>query len=174
LDGAATISNIVRAQQKMPRPSVYIETTVVSYVTARPSRDLIVAAHQQVTREWWENTLPHCEPFVSTVTIEEAARGDKEGAKLRLQEIARFPVLEVTNEVRELADLYFAHTQIPQKARGDAYHLALATYHGMDFLVSWNFTHILAAPIRAVIQDINASRGIRTPIICTPEELMEV
>ena len=158
----------------MPNPSVYIETTVVSYVTARPSRDLIVAAHQQVTMEWWENTLPHCQPFVSPVVIEEAARGDREAAKLRLEKIAGFPVLEVTNEVRELADLYFAHTQIPEKARGDAYHLALATYHGIDFLVSWNFTHILAAPIRVMIQDINASRGIRTPIICTPEELMEV
>ncbi|PIU56496.1 MAG: hypothetical protein COS88_02780 [Chloroflexi bacterium CG07_land_8_20_14_0_80_51_10] len=115
----------------MAKPSVYIETTVVSYLTAKPSRDLIVAAHQQVTVEWWEKTLLRCEPFVSPVVTEEIARGD-------------------------------------------AYHLALATYHGMDFLVSWNFTHILAALIRATIQDINTSQGIRTPIVCTPEELMEV
>jgi predicted nucleic acid-binding protein len=158
----------------MPGPSVYIETTVVSYVTARPSRDIIVAAHQQVTIEWWENTLPLCEPFVSPVVIEEAARGDKDAAKLRLERIADFPALEVTNEVRELADSYFAQTHIPEKARADAYHLALATYHGMDFLLSWNFAHILAGPIRVMIQDINTSRGIRTPTICTPEELMEV
>ncbi len=83
-------------------------------------------------------------------------------------------MLEVTNEVRELAELYFAQTQIPDKARGDAYHLALATCHGMDYLVSWNFVHILAVLVRVMIQDINASRGTRTPIICTPEELMEV
>lgn len=158
----------------MLKPSVYIETTVVSYVTARPSRDLVVAAHQQVTVEWWESTLPRCEPFISPVVVEEAARGDEEAAKLRLEKISGFPVLEVTNEVRELADLYFARTQIPEKARADAYHLALATFHGMDFLVSWNFTHILAAPVRAMIRDINTSRGIRTPIMCTPEELMEV
>ena len=106
--------------------------------------------------------------------IEEIARGDKKAARLRLESVATFPVLEVTNEVQELAELYFEQTQIPEKARGDAYHLALATYHGMDFLVSWNFTHILAAPIRATIQDINTSQGIRTPIVCTPEELMEV
>lgn len=158
----------------MARPAVYIESTVVSYATARPSRDLIVAAHQQVTLDWWENILPLCEPFVSPVVIEEAARGDVDAAKLRLEKIAGFPVLEVTDEVRELAGLYFAQLQIPEKARGDTYHLALATYHGMDFLVSWNFGHILAASVRTIVQDINGSRGIRTPMICTPEELMEV
>lgn len=158
----------------MPKQSVYIETTVVSYLTARPSRDLIVAAHQQVTEEWWENTLPLLDPFVSPIVIEEVSMGDEASAKLRLEKIVRFPVLEITNEVRDLAELYFKRIPIPDKARGDAFHLAVATYHGMDFLVSWNFTHILSARVRAVIQDINAIRGISTPIICTPEELMEV
>lgn len=158
----------------MSKPSVYIETTVISYVTARLSRDLIVVAHQQTTMEWWESTLPRCDPFISPMVIEEVSRGDKEAANLRLKKISGFPVLKITNEVRELADLYFRQTQIPEKARGDTYHLALATYHGMDFLVSWNFTHILAAPVKAMIQNINTSRGIRTPIICSPEELMEV
>ena len=100
--------------------------------------------------------------------------GDEAAAKLRLEKIAGFPVLEITDEVRELAELYFERIPIPDKARGDAYHLAVATYHGMDFLVSWNFAHILSARVRAVIQDINTIRGISTPIICTPEELMEV
>jgi len=158
----------------MPKQSVYIETTVVSYLNARPSRDLIVAAHQQVTEEWWENTLSLLDPFVSPIVIEEVSRGDEASAKLRLEKIVRFPVLEITNEVRDLAELYFKRIPIPDKARGDAFHLAVATYHGMDFLVSWNFTHILSARVRAVIQDINTIRGISTPIICTPEELMEV
>ena len=158
----------------MSKQSVYIETTVVSYLTARPSRDLIVAAHQQVTEEWWENTLPLLDPFVSPIVIEEASMGDEAAAKLRLEKIGGFPVLEITDEVRELAELYFERIPTPDKARGDAYHLAVATYHGMDFLVSWNFAHILSARVRAVIQDINTIRGISTPIICTPEELMEV
>ena len=158
----------------MEKQSVYIETTVVSYVTARPSRDLIVAAHQQVTVEWWENALPLLEPFVSPVVIEEASRGDEVAAKLRLEKIAAFPVLEITEEVREPADLYFEKIPIPDKARADAYHLGVATYHGVDFLVSWNFSHILAARVRSVIQNINIIRGISTPIICTPEEVMEV
>lgn len=158
----------------MSKQSVYIETTVVSYLTARPSRDLIVAAHQQVTEEWWDNTLPLLDPFVSPIVIEEASMGDEAAAKVRLEKIAGFPVLEITDEVGELAELYFERIPIPDKARGDAYHLAVATYHGMDFLVSWNFAHILSARVRAVIQDINTIRGISTPIICAPEEVMEV
>jgi len=158
----------------MAKQSVYIETSVVSYLTAKPSRDIVVAAHQQVTVEWWENSLPHFDPFVSPVVIEEVSRGDEEAARRRLEKIARFPVLAVTADVRELGDLYFRKTPIPEKARGDAYHLAVATYHGMDFVVSWNFGHILNARVRAIIQDINATKGIATPVICTPEELMEV
>lgn len=156
----------------MSKQSVYIETTVVSYFTARPSRDLIVAAHQQM--EWWETILPLLDPFVSPIVIEEASRGDDSAARERIAKLKAFPVLEVTDEVRDLAERYFERIQIPQKARGDAYHLAVATYHGMDFLVSWNFTHILSARVKSAIYEINALLGITTPIICTPEELMEV
>jgi hypothetical protein len=158
----------------MTRQSVYIETSVVSYLTARPIRDIVIAAHQQVTVEWWEKSLPRLDPHVSPIVIEEASRGDKNAARLRLDRIASFPVLEITTEVRDLAELYFKKTPVPDKARGDAYHLAVATCHGMDFLVSWNFTHILNARVRAIIQNINTLKGIDTPIICTPEELMEV
>ncbi|MEA2078875.1 MAG: type II toxin-antitoxin system VapC family toxin [Pseudomonadota bacterium] len=107
--------------------------------------------------------------FRSVIVLEEASRGDEIAAKLRLEKIEAFPVLEITDEVRELADIFFERIPIPQKARGDAYHLALATFHGMDFLVSWNFSHILNARVRATVQSINLSRGISTP-----EELMEV
>ncbi|MBL7177226.1 MAG: type II toxin-antitoxin system VapC family toxin [Desulfobacteraceae bacterium] len=113
------------------------------------------------------------EPFISPIVIEEVSRGDESASKVRLEKIVKFPVLEIIDEVRELADLYFEQIPIPDKARGDAFHLAIATFHGMDFLVSWNFSHILSARVRAVIQEINTIRGISTPIICTPEELME-
>ena len=158
----------------MLKQSVYIETTVISYLTARPSRDLIVAAHQQVTVEWWEKTLPKLEPFISPIVIEEASRGDESAAELRLEKVIEFPVLEITDAVQDLAELYFDRIPIPDKARGDAFHLTVATFHGMDFLVSWNFNHILSARVRAVIQEINTTRGTSTPIMCTPEELMEV
>jgi predicted nucleic acid-binding protein len=139
----------------MPKQTVYIETTVLSYLTSRPSRDLLVAAHQQVTVDWWENWLPSFQPFISALVIEEISRGDETAARLRLEKISGFPVFEITDEVRQLADLYFEAIPIPDKARGDAYHLAVAAFHGMDFLVTWNFGHILNPRVRSVIQAIN-------------------
>jgi predicted nucleic acid-binding protein len=156
------------------KPTVYIETSVISYRAARPSRDLIVAAHQQVTHEWWERALPQCGAFVSPVVLEEIAHGDPDAAHRRQQSIASFPVLEVVEEVHTLAAAYFAAIPLPDKAQSDAYHLALAAWHGLDYLVSWNCTHIVSGRVRMIIEEVNAQFGIRTPIICTPEELMEI
>jgi predicted nucleic acid-binding protein len=156
------------------KPTVYIETSVISYRAARPSRDLLVAAHQQVTHEWWEQVLPQCDPFISPVVVEEIAHGDPDAAQRRQQSIAAFPVLEVVPEVHALAAAYFAAIPLPHKAQADAYHLALAAWHGLDYLVSWNCTHIVSGRVRMVIEEVNAEFGIRTPIICTPEELMEI
>jgi len=152
---------------------VYIETSVVSYLTARPSRDLIVAAHQQITHEWWESALPKLDAFISAIVLDEIARGDPQAVLLRLQRVASFPLVEVVPEVHELAETYFANITIPARARADAYHLALATWHGLDYVVSWNCTHIVSGRVRMILEEVNAGVGIRTPIICTPEELME-
>jgi predicted nucleic acid-binding protein len=156
------------------KPTVYIETSVISYRAARPSRDLIVAAHQQMTHEWWEGILPQCAAFVSPVVLEEIAHGDPDAAQQRLQSITALPVLEVVPEVHTLAAAYFAAIPLPDKAQADAYHLALAAWHGLDYLVSWNRTHIVSGRVRMIVEEVNAQFGIRTPIICTPEELMEV
>jgi predicted nucleic acid-binding protein len=156
------------------KKSAYVETSVVSYLTARPSRDLIAAAHQQITRDWWEKTLPQYDVFISSLVLEEASKGDKNAAQLRLDQIMHFPMLEIVKEVHDLADLYFSQIQLPEKARADAYHIALATWHGIDFMVSWNCTHIVNGEIKFILEEVNAKQGIRTPIICTPEELMEV
>lgn len=156
------------------KPTVYLETTIISYMTARYSRDLIIAAHQQITQEWWELALPKYEAFVSPIVIEEISRGDAQAAQLRLDKITGLTVLEVVPEVRDLANAYFRTIDIPEKARADSYHLALTAWHGLDFLVSWNCTHIVSGRVRMIIEEINAGFGIRTPVICTPEELMEV
>jgi predicted nucleic acid-binding protein len=155
------------------KPTVYIETSVISYLTAKPSRDLIVAAHQQITNEWWGNALSHYEAFVSPIVLEEISRGDADAIQSRLGKVSAFSVLEVLPEIRNLADAYFSTLAIPEKARADTYHLAIASWHGIDFLVSWNCTHIVNGRIKLLIEEINAKQGIRTPIICTPEELME-
>ena len=156
------------------KPTVYIETSVISYLTAKPSRDLIVTAHQQITIDWWGNALPNYEAFISPIVLEEISGGDDSAVQSRLEKVSTFPVLEVLPEIRNLADVYFSSLEIPEKARADAYHLAIASWHGVDFLVSWNCTHIVNGRIKMLIEEINARQGIRTPIICTPEELMEV
>ncbi len=153
--------------------TVYIESTVVSYYVARRTRDLVAAAHQEITSEWWEKALPSLEPYVSQIVFDEVSRGDVEAAQRRLDAIQGFQVLEMTPQIAILADLYFNALEIPDKARNDSYHLALAAYHGMDYLVSWNCTHITAGRVRAIVEALNDEKGYQTPVICTPEELME-
>ena len=155
------------------KPTVYIETSVISYFTAKPSRDLIVAAHQQITHEWWEKALIHYEPYISPIVLEEISRGDSRAAKFRLEIISSFSVLEIIPAVHKLSALYFKKSKLPEKAMADSYHVALASWHGIDYLVSWNCVHIVNGRMRMVIEEINARQGIRTPIMCTPEELME-
>jgi hypothetical protein len=154
--------------------SVYIETTIISYLTAKPSRDLVVAAHQQITSEWWANVRPEVECFVSPFVIDEASRGDDEYARKRLEAIADFSVLQVNQEVEALAREYFAALNIPEKAKIDAFHLAVSAWHGMDYVLSWNCKHIASGRVQKMLQDTNARLGVYTPIVCTPEELMEV
>jgi hypothetical protein len=155
------------------KPTVYIETTVVSYYTARPSRDLIAAAHQQTTVEWWENALPQFSAFISPFVIEECEKGDPKAANRRMTAISSFDVLTVNDEIRKLGDLYFKKTFLPEKAKLDAMHLAVAVFHGMNYIASWNFTHILNPILHKSIISINKDRGLETPFILTPEELME-
>jgi len=133
-----------------------------------------MAAHQQLTRDWWDLALPKFDAFISAIVMEEASKGDIQAAQLRLEKISNFLLLLVTPEVRELSDLYFSAAKIPEKARADSYHLALASWHGMDFLVSWNCKHIANGNVKKIVDEINADYGIRSPIICTPEELLEV
>lgn len=156
------------------KPTVYIETTVVSYLTSRPTRDLLVAAHRQVTREWWDSALPKVDAYVSAVVLDEISRGNPTAAERRMSAVSAFPLLEVVPEVDKLAGLYFATIEIPDAARADSYHLALACHHGMDFLVTWNCKHLASGRVKLLLERANATLGLRTPFICTPEELMEV
>ena len=156
------------------KPSVYIETSVISYLTARPSRDLIIAGHQQMTVEWWDSVRLDVECFVSPFVILEARRGDTVYAQRRLEAIADFKVLELNEDVESLTEKYLQGLQIPEKAKIDASHLAVAAWHRMDYLLSWNCRHIASGRVRKVMQSINDSLGMHTPVVCTPEELMEV
>lgn len=155
------------------KPKIYLETTVISYYTAQPNRDLIIAGHQQVTREWWNNQLDLFTPYISEVVYEEIARGDQNAAQKRIKAVKGFDYLEINSEVLKLAKVYFGALDLSDKSRLDALHLALAVQHGMDYLVSWNFIHIVGARPRKLIDAINYQGGIKGPILCTPEELIE-
>ncbi len=154
--------------------TVYIESSVISYYTAKPSRDLIVAAHQQITLEWWEIVRPKINCFVSPFVIQEISRGNEEAAQKRINAISDFSVLELNREIQELAQKYFASLEIPDKAKLDASHIAVAVWHKMDYVLSWNCKHIVSGRIRKMLEEINDKLNIKTPVLCTPEELMEV
>jgi hypothetical protein len=151
-------------------PKTYIETSVVSYLTAWPSRDLVRAAHQQITRDWWA-TRGSFELFISQFVLDEASAGDGEAAVQRLDALRGLALLDVTEDAILLAADLVAGGGLPPKARLDALHVAMATVHGMDFLLTWNCKHIANAATRSTIEDLCRAAGFEPPIICTPLEL---
>ena len=153
------------------KPKVYLETTIISYLTARPSRDLIIAAHQELTNEWWENRRRRFDLFVSQLVIQKVKAGDKDAAQKRLDMVESIPLLELNEKVISLARI-LTDEVIPPKAVEDALHIAVATIHGMDYLLTWNCKHIANAEKEHAIAAVCRSSNFEPPIICTPEELM--
>jgi predicted nucleic acid-binding protein len=154
------------------KPRVYIETSIVSYLVARPSRDIIVAAHQDMTRDWWEQQKEYFELYTSPIVTNEASAGDTTAAQQRLLVLAAIPSLLVSPEAVVLAENLLSRGALPQRAREDALHIAVAAVHGMDYLLTWNCTHIANALTRSIITSIIERQAFAVPIICTPEELI--
>jgi len=153
---------------------VYIETTFVSYLIARPSRDLIVAGHQQITHDWWDTRRGDYELCVSQLVLQEAGEGAAEAAQERLDVLATMTVLEIREEAVELAEELVRAGALPARAGNDALHIAVAAIHRMTYLLTWNCRHMANATMRTQIESVCASQGFKAPIICTPEEMMEV
>jgi predicted nucleic acid-binding protein len=156
------------------KPTVYLETTVVSYYIAKPHQNPAIALRQEITKEWWRTVLTKLEPFVSPTVLDEISHGDEVASQERLDTVATFTILKSSPQVISLAKEYRVRSQIPEKSRADAFHLAFASSHGMDYLVSWNCKHIVSGRVKRILDEINHAHGIRTPSICTPEELMEI
>ena len=154
------------------KPKLYVETTIFSYLTSAPSRDLIVAAHQQVTREWWDLRRPDFDLFVSRLVLQEAGAGDLEAAQRRLAALRDISRLALNPEALALARDLVTRGPLPANATEDAMHIAVATVHGMDYLLTWNCRHIANARMRQAVALTCALRGYDPPVICTPEELM--
>lgn len=152
--------------------SIYLETTIVSYLTARPNRDLVRAAHQEVTREWWA-TRSAFELYISQLVLDEAAAGDPGAAAQRLEALRDLPLLELTMEATGLARDLVRLAALPSKAAADALHIAIAAVNGLDYLLTWNCAHIANATMRSKIEAICRASGFEPPVICTPLELVE-
>jgi hypothetical protein len=155
----------------MPR-RIYIETTIPSYHTARPSRDIVQAARQQLTREWWDVERRNYDLCISQIVLDEAAAGDAEAAQRSMAVIDTLPLLDLTFEVDGLAETIMQSRLLPVSASRDAVHIAVTAVHQVHFLLTWNCRHIANATIFRDLQHILMSAGYDVPVICTPEELL--
>lgn len=155
------------------RPRVYVETSIVSYLTARPARDVVIAGRQQSTRDWWE-TAERFDLVISELVREEAAVGDHDASRARLAALAPLTTLAAPTGALELARRLVHGGAVPERAVQDATHIAIAAVHGVEFLVTWNFRHIANAMSRPRIESVCRGAGVDPPVLCTPEQLVDV
>lgn len=153
-------------------PSVYIETSFISYLVSRPSKNLIVAAQQQMSKEWWDNRRTQFDLYISQLVIRESSEGDSEEVKKRLNVVKDLPLLELQIEARDLASSFLSNNVLPEKAADDALHISVSTIYGIEYLLTWNCKHMANAEIQKRLAKICQQQGYELPIICTPYELM--
>lgn len=152
--------------------TVYTETSIIGYLSARPSNNLILMANLEATWVWWETRRTQFTLYISQVVLDEVARGDAEMATKRLEILRDFPLLEISEAVQNLAARFLTKSSLPPKAADDALHIAAATVYGLDYLLTWNCKHIANAQIQKKLAQISLNAGYELPTICTPYELM--
>ncbi len=158
----------------MEKKTVYIETSIVSYLTARPTNDLLAAAWQKTTIDWWDTQSSRFCLYTSNVVTEDAGRGNPDAASRRLEALSGIPLLAITEAVVVLSKALIQERALPAKALDDSLHTALAAVHGIDYLLTWNCRHIDNAEMKPVVRSVCATHGYVSPEICTPQELMGV
>jgi hypothetical protein len=154
------------------KPLLYLETTIVSYLTARATREPVMAARQQITLEWWNRRREDFQLAISPLVLAEAARGDAAAAERRLVAIRDLTSLDINDEVIPIAEALLEAKLIPPNAADDALHIGIASFHSAHFLLTWNFRHIANAENITGIQELIRRFGYHCPVICTPEELL--
>jgi predicted nucleic acid-binding protein len=152
--------------------TVYIETSLVGYLTARPSNNLILMANLEITQRWWDTRRSQFTLYISQVVLDEATEGDPEMAAKRIEILQSLSVLELTEAVQDLGAQFLQKSNLPSKASDDAIHIAAATVHGLDYLLTWNCKHIANAQIQRKLAEVCLDFGYKLPTICTPYELM--
>lgn len=155
------------------KPSVYIETTIPSYLTAWQSPQIVMAARQQITHDWWNNHRDNFDLFVSQVVLDESAGGDPEASTKRLEILQDIDVLEPPENVGQIVDALLKHVPLPENAVNDALHIAISVGNGIDYLLTWNCRHIANATLHSRMEAVCEALGFDLPTICTPEQLIE-
>ena len=156
----------------MDKPTLYMETTIPSYLLAEPSRDVISLGRQDITRTWWKRDQTRYAIFVSAVVIKEAGKGDSREAEGRHKFLEQFPVLEETSEIQRLIEAYLEENVVPIGSGEDAAHLAYASIYQIDFLCTWNFKHLANVFAVRRLRQVNQKRVLFVPQVCTPEEIL--
>jgi hypothetical protein len=157
----------------MDKPKPYPENSFFSYLTAERSRDIVTAARQELSRQWWNERRDRYDLYISEFVTSEAAAGDPEAAALRLKKLEGIPEIELTEAAAKFAESLVHGGPLPEKAALDALHIAAAVSGGMDYLLTWNFKHLAGATMRSQVERKCREHGYEPPIICTPEELLE-
>ena len=152
--------------------TVYIETTIISYLRQEPSSHLITAARQLLTRRWWNEERSNYELVVSQYVIDEVSRGDPILAAERLAALDGIPLLPYAPEIPRIATEIMSLGVLPPSAQVDALHIAAVAHHRVQYLLTWNCKHIANARILPHIRSSLENMGIPAPTICTPEELL--
>jgi len=152
------------------KPSAYLDSSIPSYWLEQGPDPLVQARHM-LTRRWWSDELPRFDPFISQIVLDELASGESERAARRLALVGRLPLLDVNDEVERAARFYVENMAMPSRDFRDAFHLALSSVHRIDYLVTWNYSHLANARKRRHIEILNERLGLPSPVICSPEEL---
>jgi uncharacterized protein YcgL (UPF0745 family) len=155
----------------MMKRKIYLETSVISYLTARPSRNVIEAGHQQSTYLFWDRR-GEFDLVASELVVTECMAGDAMAASMRLGALSEIPLLDITASAVELAKGLVSGGIVPAKASEDALHISIATVHFVDYLLTWNCRHIANPEIQARIAEHFQRQGLFLPFICTPDELL--
>jgi len=155
----------------MPK-TVYVESTIPSYLVARPSRDLLQYARQKITQEWWSGHRHEFELRISQIVVDECSAGDHDAASRRLEAINGIALLDLNADVASVAAAIMKSGLLPEQAARDAVHLSVSSVHGLDILITWNCKHIANATILRDLEEIVSVAGFQLPVVCTPEELI--
>jgi hypothetical protein len=154
-------------------PTVYVETTVPSYLTARPSRDVVMLAHQRITIDWWSTARDRYDLRVSAIVLNELRQGDTDAAADRMHAVADLSILPINEEILALGQEYVSTLGMPAKSAIDALHLACAVVHKIEYLITWNCRHLANPELWRSLLKANGESGRFTPIIATPENMIE-